>query len=531
MPLDYASVLGAGQQLVPNLRAIALQDQQAQFQEQEIAARTQAMQAQQQKLAQAQQRQQQYQNDLDQVLLTGGDPRAIQRLMLKYPEFADNMKPVLDSMDKDQLQRNQTQLGTIFARGQAGDLKGAADALRQRIEADKAAGDNDPADQAVLDGLESGDAVQQKAALATVGIHLAALSGDKFAETYGKLNAPEATNPVQKEYDWRVAQFGKQAADQWLATQDTKLVPVQAGGQVYAYGPTGGTPQPEGGDQSASVMGYVRVANPDKAQWAKRADGSVKGMGWLGLLRRPDGGVSSEISVGIPASDLGGKGDREIEIPLMVPGLTKPELDYLMTHHPEAPDFQRNMPRSILAKASDFARERLAQGKSPFRQDNEGDAAPSQFAMPVQGGAFTSSFGDSRDGGKRRHDGQDIAAPAGTPVTPIAAGKVVAVGQDPMNGNFVRIKHPDGTVSGYGHLGHQVVSVGQDVTPDTQIGVVGATGNATGNVLHLTVRRNGRAVDPRPLLGIAVVRTKQDYDRLPSRTRYIAPDGSHRVKS
>jgi hypothetical protein len=114
-----------------------------------------------------------------------------------------------------------------------------------------------------------------------------------------------------------------------------------------------------------TVMGYERAANPDRSTWDKRADGSAKGMGWLGLLKRPDGEVSSEISVGV---EIGGK---EREIPLMVPGLTKPELDYLMTHNPESPAFQRDMPPSILAKAEAFARQRIAKGASPFRQDSE----------------------------------------------------------------------------------------------------------------------------------------------------------------
>jgi murein DD-endopeptidase MepM/ murein hydrolase activator NlpD len=539
--LDYASIMGAGQQLVPNLRNEALQDQQAQMQQQEMQARAQALQQNAAKQQQALERQQQYQHDLDQTLLSGGDPRAIQQLMLRYPEFADNLKPVLDSMDKDQLQTNLTQMGTIYARAQAGDYKGAAAALQERVDADKAAGQPDPSDDAVLQGFLSGDPVQQKAAAGTIGIHLAAMTGDKFADTYGKLNPSETGGPVQKEYDWRVSQFGKAAADTWLGTQDTKLIPVQAGGQVYAYGgsPTAGSApaQPEGGDPSASVMGYQTVTNPDRSTWDKRADGTAKGMGFLGLLQRPDGGVSSEISVDAPASELGAKGKGNVEFPLMVPGLTKPELDYLMTHDPASPDFQQNMPRSILAKAADHARARIAQGLSPFKQSGENGTPAQGYTLPVHGGTFGGAgqqYGASRPGG-RVHDGLDIAAPEGSPIFPVKPGKVVAVGDQGANsgGLFVRVKHPDGTISGYGHMGHQAVTVGEAVGPDTPLGTVGTTGNATGPVVHLVIRdRNGRTIDPRPLMGAPVrVRTKQDYDKLASGARYIAPDGSHRVKS
>lgn len=124
---------------------------------------------------------------------------------------------------------------------------------------------------------------------------------------------------------------------------------------------------PVSGD-TAPPGDYQAVSNPDRSTWDKRADGSTKGMGWLGLLKRPDGNVSSEISVGV---DMGGK---EQEIPLMVPGLTKPEIDYLMTNEPNQeknPGFLKNMPSSIMAKAQAFANQRMQQGLSPFRQDGE----------------------------------------------------------------------------------------------------------------------------------------------------------------
>lgn len=115
---------------------------------------------------------------------------------------------------------------------------------------------------------------------------------------------------------------------------------------------------------------YPQVSNPDKSRWEKRADGSEKGMGWLGLRRRPDGNVSSEISSGIQVNG------KEMDVPLMVPGLTKPELDYLMTNDPDLeknPDFFKKMPRSILQKAQNFAKRRIEQGKSPFRQPDEAE--------------------------------------------------------------------------------------------------------------------------------------------------------------
>jgi len=102
--------------------------------------------------------------------------------------------------------------------------------------------------------------------------------------------------------------------------------------------------------------------NADKSRWAKRADGSEKGMGFLGLLKRPDGSVSSEISIGVTIDG------KEVEIPTMVPTLTQQELDYLLNNpakqgHP--------IPESIIKKAYEHARQRMSQGLSPFAQPGE----------------------------------------------------------------------------------------------------------------------------------------------------------------
>lgn len=102
--------------------------------------------------------------------------------------------------------------------------------------------------------------------------------------------------------------------------------------------------------------------NTDKSKWPKRADGSDKGYGYLGLLKRPDGGVSSEISVGV---EINGK---ETEIPTMVPTLTRDEVNTLLNLKL---DGGGNIPDSIVNKATDFAKQRIAAGKDPFASASE----------------------------------------------------------------------------------------------------------------------------------------------------------------
>jgi len=100
----------------------------------------------------------------------------------------------------------------------------------------------------------------------------------------------------------------------------------------------------------------------DKSKWNKRADGSEKGQGFLGLLKRPDGKVSSEISVGV---EINGK---EVEIPTMVPTLTQEELDYLINNPVEQ---GHPIPQAIIQKAVEHAKMRMQKGLSPFAQPGE----------------------------------------------------------------------------------------------------------------------------------------------------------------
>ena len=52
----------------------------------------------------------------------------------------------------------------------------------------------------------------------------------------------------------------------------------------------------------------------------------------------------------------------------------------------------------------------------------------------------------------------------------------------------------------YAHLSAVAVHVGQTVETGTRVGLVGATGDASGPHLHFEVRLRGAAVDPRTAL-------------------------------
>lgn len=88
-------------------------------------------------------------------------------------------------------------------------------------------------------------------------------------------------------------------------------------------------------------------------------------------------------------------------------------------------------------------------------------------------------------------NGVDLGAPSGTAVYAAAAGTVIVSRVGGWNGgygNYVVVKHSNGTQTLYAHLSSDSVSVGDSVSKGERIGGVGRTGEATGNHLHFEVR-------------------------------------------
>ena len=99
---------------------------------------------------------------------------------------------------------------------------------------------------------------------------------------------------------------------------------------------------------------------------------------------------------------------------------------------------------------------------------------------------------------KRPHLGVDFAAPAGTPVRAVAAGKVAYAGWRGDYGRFLKINHAGPYSSAYAHLRRiaKGVRAGTFVKRGQVIGHVGSSGAATGPHLHFEMHKNGRYIDP-----------------------------------
>lgn len=123
-----------------------------------------------------------------------------------------------------------------------------------------------------------------------------------------------------------------------------------------------------------------------------------------------------------------------------------------------------------------------------------------RYPLPWRGGPFRLSQGPngsfSHTDAKSRY-AMDIAMPEGTPIIAARSGVVVKTENEQVgrgndaSGNFVRVRHDDGTEGVYLHLkqGSVSVRVGQRVTVGSSLALSGNTGNSSGPHLHFVVQR------------------------------------------
>ena len=149
------------------------------------------------------------------------------------------------------------------------------------------------------------------------------------------------------------------------------------------------------------------------------------------------------------------------------------------------------------AVAERIAREAAAVAEARTRDDARTGFAQA-FAWPVHG-RISGRFGSGRVYNGRPgagHSGMDIAAPEGTPVRAPASGVVTLAGDLYITGGTVLLDHGHGVSSNFLHLSRIDVEVGDTVEQGQPIGLVGATGRATGPHLHWGMNWFDVRVDP-----------------------------------
>jgi len=134
------------------------------------------------------------------------------------------------------------------------------------------------------------------------------------------------------------------------------------------------------------------------------------------------------------------------------------------------------------------------------------EAPDRRLAMPLEDVSkrhIADTWGAPRGTG-RRHEGQDIFAPKGTPVLSATSGFVYNIGENNLGGQTVSVIGAGGRVYYYAHLDKYAPGLeeGEWVTTHTVLGYVGTTGNAQGTPphLHFGIYTGSGAINPLPLL-------------------------------
>jgi len=162
-------------------------------------------------------------------------------------------------------------------------------------------------------------------------------------------------------------------------------------------------------------------------------------------------------------------------------------------------------PTAPTTKARD--KEFTARAKALFAPlDGDGLLIPVVGVQPFD---LSNSWGESRDGGRRKHRGIDIFAAKGTGVVAVADGIVTYIGDQPKGGHCLWLTTEKGTSFYYAHLDRWAPGLfeGMEVQRGDLLGYVGNTGNAkyTPSHLHFAVNENDEMVNPYPILTKATV--------------------------
>lgn len=247
---DYGALLRSG--------AAAVSDYASQQAEQQmIALRRAQAQAQLAEVSQKLQQRKAFGEDVTSVL-ADPNPKNISALILKHPEYADQIKGAWDLRDKAAKQSDLTQLGEIYSAAQAGKWDVAAKAARARFEADKAAGQVDPTEEHVVSALESQDPAERNAALGMIGVQVAAATGaEHFGTVYGSLTGDYTL-------DQGAARFNRSgsmiAHSPFIKDADGNIrlwTDVPGAGAAPAAASDGSATPPPAGDSPAPIFAHL----------------------------------------------------------------------------------------------------------------------------------------------------------------------------------------------------------------------------------------------------------------------------------
>ena len=149
--------------------------------------------------------------------------------------------------------------------------------------------------------------------------------------------------------------------------------------------------------------------------------------------------------------------------------------------------------RATRLRAAKAEADRLAAAAKKAAEKRAREAAERarpKWVKPILNYRMSASFGETSYLWSSTHTGQDLSAPAGTPIRAVGDGVIISAGWDGSYGMKIAVRHADGTETWYAHQS-SFVRTGGAVKAGDVIGRVGSTGNSTGNHVHIEVRPGG----------------------------------------
>jgi murein DD-endopeptidase MepM/ murein hydrolase activator NlpD len=243
-----------------------------------------------------------------------------------------------------------------------------------------------------------------------------------------------------------------------------RATPVPGGIARISLGPAAWRPAAHGGELPLLVIG-----SPS---------------GWAALVGIPLSAPSGEARISVRHADGG----------------AAREISYRIAPKQYSVQKLRVPPATVDLSAEDEARYQRERAHLEAVTASFTEPLPQALAMRVPvPGRRSGSFGLRRvfNGQSRNpHSGMDIAAGTGTPVSVPLAGRVIDTGNYFFNGHTVWLDHGGGLLTMYCHLSRIDVQLGERLQTGDRLGLVGATGRATGPHLHWSVMLNRAMVDP-----------------------------------
>lgn len=331
-PVDFASILKAGQSLVPDYGDMQLNDTRNLLGQLQLQQGRMNMDAE----ARKQARDDAFQAELDGILSGQPDPAAYRRLMVKYPEFGTQLKAQADALDANQRRTDFTQAAEIYSAARNGKFDLAAQQLEKRINADRAAGQDVADDEQMLQWLRSEDPMDRNVAVNMIGMHVSSFNPQQFGNDIGQLAeermgkttavAPGAVLTRDNPLTGAVEEvYRSPFKPEYIKGEDGSIIMLsdgggQGGGATGATGSASSTPRgirnnnpgnlkfgpfaKSMGATGADADGFAIF--PDTSAGTRAQENLLLGSGYFGGGRRT---IASIISKYAPASDGNSVGD------------------------------------------------------------------------------------------------------------------------------------------------------------------------------------------------------------------------------